>query len=136
MAELLQERVGAGDPWKIIACSILLNLTNYQKVESISRRLFEVYPTAADMAEADSQILFELIRPLGLGRRRVRYLKEFSEQYLEQRETLGDENLKVKEMSGCGKYAEDAYRLLYLRDSSVEPTDYALLERLEDFKDI
>ena len=50
---LLQE-IYQDDPWKMLVCCILLNLTKRQQVDGIRHELFSKYPTEYEMMEADA----------------------------------------------------------------------------------
>ena len=61
---LLQE-IYQDDPWKMLVCCILLNLTKRQQVDGIREELFNKYPTEYEMMEADEKELSEILQPLG-----------------------------------------------------------------------
>tara|TARA_B100000683_G_C12374008_1_gene508402 strand:+ start:297 stop:560 length:264 start_codon:yes stop_codon:yes gene_type:complete len=65
--------------------------------------------------------LHSIIKSLGLANKRVKTLKRFSEEYITKKwET-------PKELYGCGKYADDAWRIFCRGDwKEVEPNDHAL----------
>jgi methyl-CpG-binding domain protein 4 len=73
------------------------------------------------MESADVQDLQSLLKPLGMWRKRSATLQRFSREYLEK-------NWKTpKELFGCGKFAEDAWRVFCVGDwKNVEPNDHAL----------
>ena len=83
--------------------------------------LFSKYPDAATMSVANASDLEEIIRSLGMSRKRASTLIKFSAQFLEG-------NWKTaKDLHGCGKYADDAYRIFVIGDwRHVEPKDHAL----------
>ena len=74
---LLQE-VYQDDPWKMMVCCILLNLTKRQQVDGVRHELFDKYPTEYEMMEADEEELSEILKPLGLYNRRAKTLIKFS----------------------------------------------------------
>ena len=55
-----------GDPWRLLAAARLSAQCTDERVNIVCVPLFEKYPTAADMAEADIGELEEIIRPCGL----------------------------------------------------------------------
>ena len=74
---LLQE-IYQDDAWKMLVCCILLNLTQRKQVDGVRHELFTKYPTEYEMMEADEDELSEILRPLGLYRRRAKTLIKFS----------------------------------------------------------
>ena len=68
---LLQE-IYQDDPWKMLVCCILLNLTKRQQVDEVRHKLFTKYPTEYDMIEADEDELAQILQPLGLYKRRAK----------------------------------------------------------------
>jgi methyl-CpG-binding domain protein 4 len=73
------------------------------------------------MATANDDDLYDIIKSLGLANKRVKTLKRFSHEYL-------TENWKTaKQLHGCGKYADDAWRIFCKGDwRDVDPSDHAL----------
>ena len=65
---LLQE-IYQDDPWKMLVCCILLNLTKRQQVDGIRHELFTKYPTfnvCAQQTRIHSQIAYESIKHLNI----------------------------------------------------------------------
>ena len=81
---LLQE-IYQKDPWKMLVCCILLNLTKRQQVDGIRDELFTKYPTEYEMMEADEKELSEILQPLGLHKKRAKTLIKFSYRSEERR---------------------------------------------------
>jgi len=80
-----------------------------------------MYPTPVSMESADVQDLQSLLKPLGMWRKRSTTLQRFSREYLEKNWNT------PKELFGCGKYAEDTWRVFCMGDwKNVEPNDHAL----------
>jgi endonuclease III len=113
--------------------------------ELVVKEIFELYPDPIDVDEVtldpinDSyQTLYEIIRVLGLGKNRMRYLVEMSRQFVRCRALFGDDYrlYRVREFTGCGQYAIDAWRLFVLKER-CRPLDrhlirYAVKEGLVD----
>jgi len=74
-----------GDPWRLLAAARLSAQCTDERVNIVCVPLFEKYPTAADMAEADIRELEEIIRPCGLYHTKAESLiasaKIITEQY-------------------------------------------------------
>ena len=99
----------------------MLNQTSRKQVEPMIGCFFEKYPSALSVVKADDQELLNMLRPLGLVNRRIKTLKKFSIGYLENQWE------SAKDLYGCGKYADDAYRIFIKGDwRNVEPNDHAL----------
>ena len=82
---------------------------------------FKKYPDALAMAKAKDGDLHKLLKPLGLWKRRAITLKRFSQEFLDGKWE------SAKDLYGCGKYADDAWRIFCKGDwQHVEPNDHAL----------
>ena len=90
-------------------------------MEPVVEVIFQRWPDAKSLSEADDAELTEVIRSLGMWKKRVNTLKKMSAQYHEGKWT------DVLQLHGVGKYASDAYRIFVLGEwQSVEPHDHAL----------
>ena len=67
-----------GDPWRLLIMGRLSAQCTDARVNEVSLSLFEKYPTAEAMAEADISELEELIRPCGLYRMKARSIVDAS----------------------------------------------------------
>ena len=100
---------------------MLHNQTSRKQVDKVYPHLFKKYPSAKEMSRADTSILSNILKPLGLYNRRARSLIKMSEQFYENRWK------KPTDLYGCGKYAEDCYRVFCTGEwKDVTPTDHAL----------
>ena len=115
---LLQE-IYQDDPWKMLVCCILLNLTKRQQVDTIRHELFSKYPTEYEMMEAKEDELSEILKPLGLYRRRARTLIKFSWMWV-------NGFTDVMELYGIGQYAKDSWEIFQMDNVDVNPTDKVL----------
>lgn len=110
------------DVWKSMVCCLMLNQTSRKQLDKMINGFFELYPTPERFIACDKSVVLELIRPLGLFNRRFDSLLKFSIDFLTKFKNTGD----ISSCFGIGKYAENCYRLLHLKDLSVEPTDKEL----------
>jgi methyl-CpG-binding domain protein 4 len=118
---LIQERYWP-DEWKMLVCCLCLNLTTRKQMEPVVARLFERWPTAQDMASADSAELSEMTVSLGMQHKRAKTLIRFSQEFAQGFE-------RVKDLHGVGKYAEDSHLIFALGQwQGVRPTDGALIK--------
>jgi adenine-specific DNA glycosylase len=122
--QLLQEFYAA-DPWKSMVGCILLNLTNRKQVEPMVDALFDEWPQARDMAEADES-LEELLKPLGLQNRRAATLRAFSKWFRENGHKA-DINTQMEGMAapGIGEYARDSW-IIFIVGPTKRHVAYAL----------
>ena len=119
---LLQE-IYRDDPWKMLVCCILLNLTKRTQVDGIRHELFNRYPTPEKMSKANQEELSELLQPLGLYNRRANTLVRFSEDWI-------NGFTDVKDLYGIGQYAKDSWEIFQNNNMNVNPTDKVLQEYL------
>ena len=111
------------DQWKILVCCLLLNQTSRKQVDPMIDEFFERYPDPKAIMEADEESLRDLLYPLGMYNKRVNTLKKFSNGFL-----ANDWNTAA-DLYGCGKYADDAWRIFCKGDwQDVHPNDHALNE--------
>ena len=124
---LLQE-VYLNDPWKMLVCCMLLNLTNRKQVDTIREELFTKYPTPKDMMMAEHSDLVDIIKPLGLYNTRAQRLIKMSEGYVNGFKS-------VDELYGVGQYAKDSWEIFQNNNLNVKPNDKVLQEylRQEEF---
>ena len=110
-----------GDEWKVLVCCQLLNMTTHVQVRKVLHDLFDKYPTAKSMAQADEHELREIVKSLGFYNKRAKTLIRFSDEYLNK--AWGT----AKELYGIGKYGDDAWHIFCVGDwKDVQPNDQAL----------
>ena len=108
-------------PWALLLCCILLNQTTRAQVDPVLASLLCRFPDAAALATAGVAEVEEILRPLGLHRRRARTLIAFSIEFLKGAWRRPDE------LPGIGQYACDAHAIFCEgRWKRVEPMDHAL----------
>lgn len=61
--------------WKLVVAVRLAAQCTDARVNIVTEKLFERYPTAADLAEADLSELTDYVRPCGLGNTKARDIK-------------------------------------------------------------
>lgn len=111
------------DVWKMMVCCVFLNQTSRTQLEGIIDEFFEKYPEPRCFMTNDKDEVLELIKPLGLYNRRYNTLVNFTDDYIRKYEPS---KRNIFELYGMGKYSTDCYRLMYLNDLTVEPSDKAL----------
>ena len=115
------------DIWKILVACILHNQTSRKQVDKVYKELFEVYPDASSMSEADVGDLAEMLRPLGLYNRRARSLKRFSDEF------NSVDWKKPSDLYACGKYADECYDVFYTGNWKKVKTEDGSLKRYVDW---
>ena len=121
---LLQE-IYQDNPWRMMVCCILLNLTKRTQVDDIRHELFRFYPTPQDMVKCDEKILSILLQPLGLYNRRAYTLKRFSQDWIN-----GFTN--IRECYGVGQYGEDSWNTFQLGNPTNISNDKVLSQYLKE----
>lgn len=111
------------DTWKILVACILHNQTSRKQVDKVYPELFSRYPDASHMADADTEALASILRPLGLYNRRANSLKVFSHQY------SSTEWKKPSELYACGKYADECYEVFCTGNWKTIKTNDGSLKR-------
>ena len=119
---LLQE-IYLTDPWKMLVCCMLLNLTNRKQVDTVREELFTKYKTPKDMMNADHRELANILKPLGLYNRRATSLRLMSAGYINGFKS-------VEELYGIGQYAKDSWEIFQNKNNNIKPTDKVLQEYL------
>ena len=118
---LIQEKLH-NQPWRLLIACIFCNQTKRVQAEPILWEFFERYPSEYEAASANIEELVDLLRPLGLYRRRATTIIRFSKEFIEN-----DWDEDPKNLYGIGKYASDAWRI-FCKGSwrEVNPKDRAL----------
>ena len=119
---LLQE-IYLTDPWKMLVCCMLLNLTNRKQVDTVREELFTKYRTPKDMMNANHRELADILKPLGLYNRRATSLRLMSAGYINGFKS-------VDELYGIGQYAKDSWEIFQNKNNNIKPTDKVLQEYL------
>jgi len=117
---MLQEDLWPNE-WKILIACLLHNLTTRKQVDKVYHKLFNEYPTPECMQSAHEEDLHNIIKPLGMWRRRAKTLIRFSKEYLEK------DWKNASDLYGCGKYANDCHRIFCRGEwKEATPSDHAL----------
>lgn len=122
--KLLQE-IYINQPWKSMICCILLNRTSRKQVDSVIGYLFRTFEDAVDMAQADPEILSEMLKSLGFQNKRAKTLIRFSKDW------ISIDWKDPKELYGIGQYAADSYDIFYNNKTDIKPKDGVLVKYIE-----
>ncbi|KAL6562720.1 hypothetical protein OROGR_003727 [Orobanche gracilis] len=119
---LLQED-HAFEPWRVLVICMLLNQTTGVQVGRVLSNFFQLCPNAKTAMEVATEEIEEVIRSLGLHKKRALGIQQFSEEYLNESWT------HVTELNGVGKYAADAYAIFCTgKWERVRPVDHMLVK--------
>ena len=110
------------DEWKMLVCCLCLNLTTRKQMEPVVAKLFERWPSAEALSNADPIEVENMTISLGMQNKRAKTLIRFSREF-----TKGFK--RVRDLHGIGKYAEDSHTIFALgRWQDARPTDGALIK--------
>ena len=117
---LIQEDLWPNE-WKILVSCLMLNLTTRKQVDSVIYQFFNRWPTPTSLEAAELIEIENMIKPLGMWRKRSRTLLRFNNEY------LSGSWQQAKDLHGCGKYANDAW-LIFCKGKwkDVQQNDHAL----------
>uniref|UniRef100_A0A6B2LFD7 Methyl-CpG-binding domain protein 4 n=1 Tax=Arcella intermedia TaxID=1963864 RepID=A0A6B2LFD7_9EUKA len=118
--KLIQELVFY-DPWMLTVICIMLNKTSPKQVKNVIFQFFKHWPNPQVAAETTIQEVSEVIRPLGLFRKRAEYIIALSKKF------LTDDWKQLTEFKGVGTYGNDAYKIFCCGEwKTMIPSDHKL----------
>jgi endonuclease III len=123
---LFQEDLRTEPFWMLVAC-VLVNVTRWAQARPVLDGIRARWPTAAGLAAADLSEVEQVVRCLGLGRRRAAKLVGLAAAWSRAEPRSRDD---VLSLPGCGGYAADSWEMFVLGSQDVAPTDRALLSYL------
>lgn len=127
---LFQEVLRAQPFWMLVACS-LVNLTTWQQARPALEELVRRHAGPERLAELDPEELHDVLRPLGLWRRRAVSLVRLAKAWLREPPTRA---INVLSMPGCGRYAADSWAIFVEGRTDVDPADGKLSWYLSQLK--
>ena len=114
------------DRWKMTVICMCLNMTSGKQVRPMLPKLFRHWSRPVSMAYAHEPTLKSIIQPLGFANKRAMALKRMSRDWIEK------DWKKIKELYGCGQYAQDSDSIFFLGKLDIKPKD-GELKRYLDF---
>lgn len=91
-------------PFELLIAVILSAQCTDKRVNSVAPKLFEAYPTAKDLAQADIAQVEEIIRPLGFFRNKAKSIVNCAKQLIEQFDgQVPNDVEKLQNLSGVGR---------------------------------
>tara|TARA_Y100000004_G_scaffold97851_1_gene109569 strand:+ start:1582 stop:2013 length:432 start_codon:yes stop_codon:yes gene_type:complete len=130
---LLQE-IYRDNPWQMLVCCILLNLTHRRQVDTVREELFSKWPTPEKMMHANETELAELLKPLGFYNKRARTLIKMSKQWVTNDPTW----IHVGDLPGIGEYAMDSWEIFQMENIPKNPDvvqDKVLKQYIKEYWD-
>nr|AAO22623.1 unknown protein [Arabidopsis thaliana] len=109
------------DPWRVLVICMLLNKTSGAQTRGVISDLFGLCTDAKTATEVKEEEIENLIKPLGLQKKRTKMIQRLSLEYLQESWT------HVTQLHGVGKYAADAYAIFCNGNwDRVKPNDHML----------
>jgi len=121
---LLQD-IYKSDPWKMLVCCVMLNLTTRKQVDIVRESLFTRYPSPIVMAFSNLEELSKILAPLGMQNKRALTLKRLSLEYIR-----GFKH--PKDLYGIGQYGVDSWEIFQNKNYNIKPTDKVLKKYLKE----
>ena len=92
------------DAWKLLVSVRLAAQCTDARVNQITPKLYEKFPSVAALAEADVNEIEEIVRPCGLGRSKARDIKACMEMLHEEyHDRVPDEMEELLKLPGVGR---------------------------------
>ena len=113
------------DRWRMSIVCLCLNMTSGKQVRPVLHELFSRWPIPEAMSHAHEDTLKSVIKTLGFVNKRSKTLKKMSRQWVNKDWTI------VKELHGCGQYAQDSDSIFFLGDLDINPKDGELARYIQ-----
>lgn len=97
--------------WHVLVGCLMLNRTERRQARAALRALFVLAPDPGCLADVDEDRLREILRPCGLGNRRLTAIRALTEDWLAGK--------PVEDIRYCGPYAIDSFNI-FVRGVNVE----------------
>ena len=120
---MVQQQINGA--WQHMVGVIMLNQTGRKPVKTVLPEFLSRWPTPEKLLRSRIIDIEEVIKPLGMWRRRAKTLYKMSIDYL----TWDGQDAKM--LHGIGKYGSDSYEIFFKNNLAVEPTDKELKRYLE-----
>lgn len=114
------------DGWRLLCCTIMLNLTTGTALEGVHEMFFRYFPTPQRAAEGDEELMRLVLQPLGMQNVRARRIRGMSRDYLSW------DGKDPAQLHGIGKYGSDSYRI-FISGVLLEDVEDKELRRYVDW---
>jgi endonuclease III len=115
---MVQEQIN-GDPWAHFVAVIMLNQTGRKPVKTVLPTFLERWPTPESLLRSRIMDIEDVIKPLGMWRRRASAIYRMSIDF------LAWDGKDATELHGIGRYGSESYRIFF-RGERFEPQDKEL----------
>ena len=122
---MVQQQINM-DPWAHMVGVIMLNQTGRKPVKTVLPEFLERWPTPEALLRSRIIDIEEMIKPLGMWRRRAKTLYKMSIDFLSW------DQVDARDLHGIGKYGSDSYEIFFKNNLMVQPTDKELLRYLRE----
>ncbi|XP_017785143.1 PREDICTED: methyl-CpG-binding domain protein 4-like [Nicrophorus vespilloides] len=103
-------------PWRLLVGTIFLNKTRGKLAKPYMDKFFDDFPNAANVIMVEPEALATYFEKLGL-KKRAGHVWHLSRDYLSKSWR------RARELSGIGKYGDDAFEIFCRGNMTVEPDD-------------
>jgi len=125
MREDLMVQQQIDGPWQHMVGVMMLNLTDRKVVKQILPQFLERWPTPEALLRSRIIDIEEMIKPLGLYRRRAKAIYRMSIDFLSW------DGKDATQLHGIGQYGSESYRIFFLGET-LEPQDKELKKYMLD----
>jgi len=115
---MVQQQINM-DPWAHMVGVIMLNQTGRKPVKTVLPEFLERWPTPEALLRSRIIEIEEMIKPLGMWRRRAKTLYKMSIDFLSW------DHVRAKDLHGIGQYGDESYRIFF-KGERFEPQDKEL----------
>ena len=115
---MVQQQINM-DPWSHMVGVIMLNQTGRKPVKTVLPEFLHRWPTPQALLRSRIIDIEEMIKPLGMWRRRAKTLYRMSIDFLSWDQT------NARELHGIGQYGDESYRIFF-KGERFEPQDKEL----------
>jgi endonuclease III len=92
------------DPWQLLVATVLSAQTTDENVNRVTPALFDRFPTPEALAEADPEVVEEVVYSTGFYRQKARSIQELSADLVERFDGVVPEDLDaLVELRGVGR---------------------------------
>ena len=105
--------------WAHMVAVIMLNQTGRKPVKTVLPQFLERWPTPERLLRSRICDIEEMLKPLGMWRRRAKILYKMSMDYLTW------DHVNARDLHGIGQYGDESYRIFF-KGERFEPQDKEL----------
>jgi endonuclease-3 len=92
------------NPFELVIVVLLSAQTTDVKVNEVSPKLFEKYPTPEDLSKANLEDLYEILKPINYYRKKAKFIKEAAKMIVEEFNGKVPDNLEdLMKLPGIGR---------------------------------